>query len=231
MAIIAEMTDVLSVIDSALEERGLSDAAASRLAVGNPSLIKNLRQRRGDKRYNYQALERLADVLGLELYFGPPRTSKAPPVLDFAEGAPSNDLQRREALRAGFLPLPYHARSSKSGVAPIAFARGWLHAHQLVPDHLALVEVEGVPDGSPFPTGALAMVDSSADRAGGPDLWCYRHDGKDHLARLQWIGRDILVVHAERTRDPARVLVRAEVAALQILGRVRWIGAVDPSAS
>lgn len=65
------MPDVLKAIDEALAQKGLSDAAASRLAAGNPSLIKNLRSSAG--RYSFDALQKVADVLDLECYFGPPR--------------------------------------------------------------------------------------------------------------------------------------------------------------
>lgn len=40
------MDPILATIDLALKRKGLSDAAASKLAVGHPSLIKNLRMPR-----------------------------------------------------------------------------------------------------------------------------------------------------------------------------------------
>lgn len=41
--------DILDIIDEALLRKGLSASAASKLAVGNPSLIKNMRQETGYK--------------------------------------------------------------------------------------------------------------------------------------------------------------------------------------
>ena len=65
------MQDILATIDDALKRKGLSAAAASRLAVGNPSLIKNMRsETKANKRFNAEALRKLADVLDLEFYFG-----------------------------------------------------------------------------------------------------------------------------------------------------------------
>lgn len=66
------VTDVLKIIDDALKRKGLSDAAASNLAVGNPSLIKNMRNGRG--RFSWDALESLGRVLDLHLYYGPGNT-------------------------------------------------------------------------------------------------------------------------------------------------------------
>jgi hypothetical protein len=66
--------DILDIIDEALLRKGLSASAASKLAVGNPSLIKNMRQETGyQKRFNAVALSKLANVLDLEFYFGEER--------------------------------------------------------------------------------------------------------------------------------------------------------------
>lgn len=88
------MKEVLDAIDKALERRGLSDAAASRLAVGNPSLIKNLRNpRSSERRHPFENLALLADVLGLELYFGEPR-STAPAQLSWVGSAPHHGIAK-----------------------------------------------------------------------------------------------------------------------------------------
>jgi hypothetical protein len=66
--------DILDLIDEALLRKSLSASAASKLAVGNPSLIKNMRQETGyQKRFNAVALSKLANVLDLEFYFGEER--------------------------------------------------------------------------------------------------------------------------------------------------------------
>ena len=73
------MDGIITEIDKALRKKGLSDAAASKLAVGHPSLIKNFRApKTGEKRYNLTALAKLANVLDLELYFGPKREPPVP---------------------------------------------------------------------------------------------------------------------------------------------------------
>jgi hypothetical protein len=69
--------DILDIIDEALLRKGLSASAASKLAVGNPSLIKNMRQETGyQKRFNAVALSKLANVLDLEFYFGEEREQR-----------------------------------------------------------------------------------------------------------------------------------------------------------
>ena len=57
------MDPILEIIDAALRRKGLSDSAASKLAVGHSSLIKNMRiPRDGEKRYNLPALQKLSEV-------------------------------------------------------------------------------------------------------------------------------------------------------------------------
>ena len=57
-------------VKQALSKKGLSAAAASRMAIGNPSLIKNIMKGHSPR---LDSLMRLAEVLEVELYFGPPR--------------------------------------------------------------------------------------------------------------------------------------------------------------
>lgn len=101
---------ILEAIDEALRKKGLSDAAASKLAVGNPSLIKNFRApSAAGKRYNAVALQKLADVLDLEFYFGPRRINVAA-----TEGASANRLQRA-VFSAAVLPRRGFAKCGVDG--------------------------------------------------------------------------------------------------------------------
>jgi len=61
--------DIRKVIDDALAKKGMSAAAASRAAVGNSSLIKNMRL---GQETSWEKLARLAEVLDLDFYVGPP---------------------------------------------------------------------------------------------------------------------------------------------------------------
>jgi hypothetical protein len=214
------MDDILSTIDAALREKGLSDAAASKLAVGHPSLLKNLRlPREGEKRYNLAALMRLADVLGLEFYFGPRRRA-----FGFAEPEKGSDLGREEALRAGFLPLPWHPAMNRRGSAPVAFARAWLEQEGLVPDTLSAIE----PDEVRLPANSadaplLAVIDSAARRHGPPSPWALVLAGRILLAQVQFEPRATLLFGV-KPDGSARVLFDGEREVLRTLGRVVWLG-------
>lgn len=61
------MDRLLRVIDDALKSRGLSAAKASMLAVGNPSMIKNIRLGR---KPGFEAVEKLFRILDIEINYG-----------------------------------------------------------------------------------------------------------------------------------------------------------------
>lgn len=121
--------EVLDAIEETLQHKQMSAAAALGLAVGNPSLIMNRRNRRAEKRdHPIENLQKLADVLGLEFCLGPPRetgpvytraldgAAHTPiPCVDprLAAGSESHDVKFEEAL---------------------AFRRAWLRKRGVLPD-------------------------------------------------------------------------------------------------
>lgn len=157
------MSDILRQIDKALKRKGMTAASASRLAVGNPALIKNMRAARdGEKRFNAVALMKLAEVLDLEFYFGPERRRANPGFEAPTSDAPPPDPTRREALTTGFLPIPYHPYLPHPwrGVAPVALSRRFLDDRGLVPDALSFVPVQGTSMEPELSRGSLVLTDS-----------------------------------------------------------------------
>ncbi|MBL4751662.1 MAG: S24 family peptidase [Amylibacter sp.] len=222
------MDMILNAIDGGLEKKGLSDAAASKLAVGHPSLIKNFRMpRSGEKRYNVGALEKLAEVLDLEFYFGPKRIPEKTALDCFAEKAAQFTYAvdgSPEALKEGFLPIPYNKHDPKhqdDGVAPVAFSRTWMIGRGLNPDKLSMIEV---PNDRMAPTirkGALALIDS------GPDdndnlVWAFLESGKLDVARLCFMGESGRIVIRDH---PDELPIIAPTASIAPLGRIVWVAA------
>jgi len=71
--------DFLALVERRLVEKGMKAAAASKLAVGNPYLIRNMQKaladpdRQGARMPSFEHLQRLCHVLDSEFYVGPPR--------------------------------------------------------------------------------------------------------------------------------------------------------------
>lgn len=214
------MDPVLAAIDDALKRLDLTDAAASKLAVGNYSLIKNMRADRGsDKRYSFQSLQELARVLGLECYFGPKRELSG-----FSEDGNESDLGRREALRAGYLPIPWHDLARRRGSAPVAFQASWLASEGIVPDNLRAVIPDSLQLSISLAKNTVAVLDTVASQKGSSGLWCYLDDGRVTIGRAAF-AEDLVVLFPPDEEDgPIRVVHRPFGSRLSILGRVIWLG-------
>lgn len=224
------MGDILAIIDSALARKGLSAAAASRLAVGNPSLIKNMRTETGKpKRFNAEALRQLADVLDLEFYFGDARSEtevRLPAGFTERTLEPLATAQaRQEALEMGFLPIPYHRAANPRfrGTAPVALARQWLAASGLNAAGLAFLPVltdEMVPT---LKIGSLALIDSAATDPKDDAIWALGLRGGYVFARVQRPTPDMLVLKGDKPNLPVQILKGDELRALKVLGKVVWL--------
>lgn len=218
------MDQILEEIDKALARKGLSDAAASRLAVGHPSLIKNFRmERKGEKRYNLSSLAKLADVLDLELYFGPKRPREA--LNGFAEAAvsriePAIDGSG-EALRQGFLPIPYSLEDPNNrGVAPIALARSWLADHGLDPEHLSFITQ---PNGNMEPSisfGEMMLVDAGHELNPEPTLSAFVLDGEVGVGWAVGPNQESVVIFYENKYTVPVVIPKKRGARYRHLGRI-----------
>ncbi len=214
------MDPVLAAIDDALARLGLTDAAASRLAVGNYSLIKNMRADRGiEKRYSFQSLQELARVLGLECYFGPKRA-----VTGFSEASAGSDLGRQEALRAGFLPIPWHDAAKRKGSAPIAFQSAWLASEAISPDYLRAIVPDVLQLSIASAKNSVAVLDTVAAQKGSSGLWCYTQGGIITVGRAAFTEKVVVLFPDDSQEGPVQVLQRPLNQGVAILGRAIWLG-------
>ncbi len=213
-------TKIQAAVEAALLDRDVSARRASLDVVGNDGLIRDLRAGRLP---GVDRLEALFEYLGLEFYIGPRR----PQGRGFAEpGSGGGDMSDREALRAGYLPIPWHPQAPRppgQPASPVAFSKLWLDAADLDPADLAAVRPEGAPEGPDI----VALVETAAPRRGGPARWCYRDGGTVFLARVQF-DANVTVIFAETLSAPAKVLVGEERGRIAFLGRVVWSGQLEP---
>lgn len=223
------MDPILALIDEALKRKGLSDAAASKMAVGNYALIKNMRSSRSDdKRYNFQSLAQLADVLGLECYFGPPRDQGA------ASAPPSADPE-------DFAQIPLHAALLAAGdgrengveeiVDYLAFRRDWLRRVGVAPGNAALARVDGESMQPSIWHGDMVMIDRSRievpvrvrateSRHRSP-VYALLEDGRARVKRIERPSEDQLVLISDNP-DYAPQFIHPGV--VTIIGKVIWWG-------
>ncbi len=220
-----EKENLLKIINAQLLRKDLSAKEASLLAVGNPYLISNM----GRDRYGFPSVEKLsqlAKVLDLEFYIGPKRIPEHTALDGFAEKAAEFTYAvdgSPEALKEGFLPIPYSGSDPAhkgQGVAPVAFSRAWLVDHGLDPRNLSMVEV---PNGRMSPTirkGMLALIDSSPDDNDNL-VWAFLENGNLDVARLSFMGDSGRIIIRDHPDEPPVTVPSASIAPL---GRVVWTG-------
>ena len=218
------MADLVEIINTALERSHLSAAEASRLAVGNTALIRNMRKakREGkETREHYHAISRLADVLGLELYFGPPRDGQA-----FLESPAPYELGEAHAMHV--VELLEGSPPMADAPAPLAIPSAWFARLGLDISQVALVNAPDASMAPELPAGAVALVDTS-DRG-------VTH--RDHVHAVS-VGGVIKLRHVAMTDESLTLLpcnsdfaidtlFRASIPTLPVLGRVRAVFLPNP---
>ena len=221
------MDPILKTIDEALKKKGLSDAAASRMAVGHPSLIKNLRMpRSGEKRYNLPSLEKLAEVLDLELYFGPPRDLTPPPEVD-VDGSRFATVARHDASASaggGFVNF------DEAPIDHLAFSKTWLVQNGIQPGASVLINARGQSMEPSIYDGDLVMIDRRKRGVRNGRIYVYNDptDGT-RVKRLEVVPGHAIIVRSDNpdqkefppeyhTGDAMNAIAQ------NIIGEVVWSG-------
>lgn len=224
------MDPILAIIDEAVERLKLSDASASKMAVGNPALIKNMKSDRSDeKRYSFQALQRLADVLDLECYFGPKRETAPVPQITL-DGTDYASIPLHEAwLSAG----PGIDNGGSNIIDHLAFRRDWLARIGISASQSCLARVSG---DSMFPTlspGDMVLIDTSKDVLPDhrkpldrrrPAIWALLDGGEARIKRIERPNSETLLLVSDNPDHPPELRTGHQLASVQIIGKVVWWG-------
>lgn len=126
---VAAMDQILEAIEEGLRRKGLSEAAASRMAAGNASVIKNLRRPKGTMRaHPIENLLRVAEVLDLEVYVGPPRTKPKVQIEAEPGGISVSDNW--------VVPQPVELPGLKIEPSYLAVRKDWLNENGLSLEHI-----------------------------------------------------------------------------------------------
>ena len=227
------MDRILEIIDAALRRKGLSDAAASKLAVGHPSLIKNMRiPREGEKRYNLPALQKLSEVLDLEFHFGPPRITG--PIQQFI----------LDGIEYAHIPLHAASLSASAGsnngdntiIDHLAFRRDWLRRIGVSPDRACLARVERESMSPTIFPGDMVLIDTAhteppvrkrtpADQRRA-SIYAFVEGGQARVKRIERPESGVLFLVSDNPDFPPELRAGAQLEQLQlaIIGKVVWWG-------
>lgn len=218
------MDPILDAIDEALKRKGLSDAAASKLAVGNYALIKNMRSSRSaEKRYNVAALEKLAEVLDLEFYFGPPRDTAPVSEIEI-DSERFAAIPRFEAeLAAG----PGRLNHDEEPVEHLAFNRTWLERLGLPPSQACLLQVKGESMLPELHDGDMVLIDRRKRQVRDRHVYAFVDlDGLARVKRLEVTPGERIILRSDNPEFQTEIRKGPDmdVIAQGIIGEVVWSG-------
>lgn len=214
-----EPAEILSLIEGRLKELGLTQADLGLRAFGKADNTAIQSLKKGSSP-SYDRVAAMADALGLELYLGKPRGRIEH---GLKEDGPTSDLDKVEALRAGFLPIPWHHRSKQKGSSPIAFDPAWLDSNGLIPDGLSAI----VPDQVNLPyersSSVIAVMDRARTARVSGAVYCFSRHGKIVLSRL-YFDRDFTIIPSEGISKAPTILAPGDEGPIQHIETVVWHG-------
>ena len=204
-----------------MDELGLSQTQLGQLAFGKPnaSAFQNLKSGSSPA---VDRLEAMANALGLELYFGPRRTPEG-----LADPGGDNDLDRPEALRARYLPIPWVQMGRRSHRPPLAVASEWFESRRIAPQNVRAFEPD--TDMTGFALGDVTtLIDVEALRLDEtrPALFAWSRAGRTYVGLLQLVGQNATCINAEQRLG---VTDLGPVRGLHILGKVVLFGITQHS--
>lgn len=224
------MASILDHIDEALRAKGLKDATASRLAAGNPSLIKNIRS--GGGNVGFDSLQKLAAVLDLEVYFGPPRR----PVGVEHVVVEGNDFARIPLHDAWLSAGPGALNGDVAIIDHLVFQQDWLRKIGVKPESAAMARVSGDSMAPGIMSGDLVMIDTTRREVplhrksklpAQLPIFAFMQDNEARVKRLERRPAEkFMVLYSDNKDVPPELIAESDAHALNILGQVVWSGHV-----
>ncbi len=215
------MDPILDTIDEALSRKKLTDSAASLLAVGHSSLIKNMRiPREGEKRYNLPGLMKLAKVLDLDFYFGPQRDLRPPSSSD-------EDFVFVQTYEVNLSAGPGLIPVESNGSDQLAFSRAWMVRNSINSQRCGVVRVRGDSMFPTIPDGAMVLVHLPETQVVEEGIFAFSRAGEAFIKRLIPIntGKDgratSMVILSDNPAYAPDVLVGEALNEIRIVGRIR----------
>lgn len=224
------MATILDHIDAALRAKGLKDATASRMAAGNPSLIKNIRS--GGGNVGFESLQKLAAVLDLEVYFGPPRKP-----VSVEHILINNDDFARIPLHDAWLSAgPGIENGNEVIIDHLVFAREWMRKIGVKPETAAMARISGDSMAPGIRSGDLVMIDTTRREVpihrktrlpGALPIFAFMQDNEARVKRLERRqDEEFLVLYSDNKDVPPELIAASDAHVLNILGQVVWSGHV-----
>jgi len=178
---------------------------------------------------NIDKATKIADALGLELYFGPPRDHLPVHVVP-----PKDD---------DFAKIPLHEATLAAGdgyvngddivVGTLAFRRDWLKKLGVSASRARVARVHGDSMAPTLCDGDMILIDTSktdvvarskTSRRRAPPIYAFVEDGVARVKRIELVDTDFFAVMSDNPEFKTEFKRAAAVSSMQIIGKVLWWG-------
>lgn len=192
-------TYIAKIVSDRLDELGTTPFTVENEKSLPPDAIRNvLRSSKSGPTLN--RVHEICAALDLEIYIGPKRPQED--LQGFAEDAISRiepSLNGNpEALRQGYLPLPFNRDDTHRGASPLALARAWLLDRGLNPSKLSVVTVPNDDMEPALSIGELLVVDEQRMVTDEPALSAFVVDGRFGVGWVVAPTKDAVAILFER---------------------------------
>lgn len=222
------MDQLSRTLNDALERRGLSAAAASQAAVGNPSAIKNilalLRRKPGERATALQNLATIADYLGLELQLGLPPSNHNKAIKKDVKCPKTEDFAFVDRFDVKLSAGPGSNGDNARKLAPVAFRRQWLSENGLKPDNCVVTGVSGNSMEPMLFDGDLVLLNRNrVDLRSGQVYGIVDIEGDVRIKRIERIEEGI-ILRSENPNCPSELRLGDDANRVRIIGALAWSG-------
>lgn len=221
--------NVVEEIEAALARKGIEAATASRLAVGNPSLIKNIKVGQGN--VGAVTLQALADVLDLEFYFGPKRINEPTTIR-----TTNNDFALIPLFDAALAAGTGAVNGDNAPISDLAFHRKWLRSIMLNPARACVARATGESMQPTIQPDDMLLIDLDKKEVpvrryaptarSRPAIYALVHEGKARVKRIARPDQSTIILLSDNAEHMPEILTGddAQQLELTIIGQVRWWG-------
>lgn len=219
-----DKNELLAVIDSRLKELDLTSSAASMKAVGNDALISNIRRPRHGLP-SLENLQKLSEVLGLELYFGLPRKTVTPSDRsNHSAIALLKEFAFVDRFDVSLSAGPGTSGDNAHQLAPVAFRRDWLSERGLLADRCVVCSVRGNSMEPLLFDGDLVLLDRrQGDLREGDVYGVVDVEGDTRIKRLERVEGGLLL-RSENPDCPSELRQGEDANRVRIIGALAWSG-------
>jgi hypothetical protein len=217
--------DIFSLLDKKREELGMTKADLGQIAFGNAKDTSLQNIRRGSMP-SFTRVARLAEVLGLELYFGPTRL----PQTAISDVAPSfrksihDDFAFVQRFDVKLSAGPGTNGDNARPLAPVAFRKEWLYQQGLIADSCVVCGVTGDSMEPLLFNTDLVLIDRRVtDLRDGQVYAVTDLAGDIRIKRLEKIEGGILL-RSDNPSSPTEARMGEDANRIDIIGRLAWSG-------